>query len=65
MVIQFGDNPEYTMYLFTDLKYWALPLTIYWQGFDGDPVGINFSITIKILCFGFEFEIWKWRKKNA
>jgi len=62
MVFQIGKNPEYTFYLFTNFNYWALPLCICWWGPNDTTTGINFSILIKILCFGFEFEIWKWRK---
>ena len=65
MVKQFGDNPEYTVYLFTDLKYWALPLCVYWWGPHDATTGINFSFSIKFLCFGFQLEIWKWRKNQC
>lgn len=62
MQTQFGKNPEYTIYLFADLSYWALPLCVDWWGPHDAITGINFSLSIKILCFGFGFEIWKWRK---
>lgn len=63
MLFQIGNNPEFTLYLFHNLRYWALPLYIYWWGPDDVTTGINFSISIKFLCFGFEFEIWRWNKK--
>lgn len=61
MVIQWGKNPEYTAYAFVNLSYWALPLCIYWWGPHDVVTGIHFCISLKILCFGFEFEIWRWK----
>ena len=62
MIKQFGNNPEYTIHLFTNLSYWALPLCIYWWGPHDAVSGINFTISINVLCFGLEFEIWRWKK---
>ena len=61
MIFQIRDNPEFTFYLFANRSYWALPLCIYWWGPEDVGTGIHFSISIKFLCFGFEFEIWKWK----
>ncbi|KKN77461.1 hypothetical protein LCGC14_0360200 [marine sediment metagenome] len=60
MEIQLGKNPEYTIWLVTDLSYWALPICIYWYGPHDHTTGIVFNISLKILCFGLTLEIWKW-----
>lgn len=62
MEIQWGDNPEYTIHLFTDLSYWALPLCVYWWGSNDSGTGIHFSISIKVLCLGLTFEIWRYKR---
>ncbi len=64
MKIQWGKDPEYTIHLLTDLSYWALPICIYWYGPHGCNIGIAFSVSLKILCFGVELEIWKWAEAS-
>ena len=59
MEYHFGKNPEYTVHFFSDLTYWALPAVIYWSDFS-DDVGGNVYISVRILCFYFGLEIWKW-----
>jgi hypothetical protein len=51
-----------------DLKYWAIPIAIFWSG-------VNHKIPSKHLmsfwnfyfhffCFGFSFTWWKWGRDN-
>ena len=63
MEFQFGKNPEFTVHLFMDLTYWALPVCILWCCPDDCGTGTHSGIGIKILCFNFELEIWKWKNK--
>ncbi len=62
MEFQFGKNPEFTMHFFTDLTYWALPICVCWLYPDNCGSGIYSNINIKILCFNFMLEVWKWKK---
>ena len=63
MQFQFGKNPEFTVYFFTDLTHWALPICILWCWPDDCGTGVHSSISVKILCFNFELEVWKWKKE--
>ena len=63
MEYQFGKNPEFTIYLFTDFSYWALPVSIYWSDFSDDSAGKNLYFSLRILCFYLGLEIWKWKKE--
>lgn len=61
MTFQIGKNPEYTIYLYLQPKFIALPLQIGWFYYNaGDSK--NYSVSLHFLCFGFEFEIWRYRK---
>jgi len=62
MEFQWGKNPEYTVHLSSNLDCWALPLVIRWYRCRNYGAGSLFNISIELLCFGFEFEIWKWKK---
>lgn len=64
MEFQWGNNPEYTLYLFIDLKYWALPGCIYWYKLVNIRTAIASNITIRFLCFALQFDIWEWNKKE-
>lgn len=64
MEIQWGKDPEYTIWLVMDLSYWALPMCIYWYRSHDHTTGMVFNISLKILCFGVELEIWKWVKAS-
>jgi len=59
---QWGDNPEYTVSAWFDLSNWALPLGINWRYVDDILSNKCFNIQIMFLCFGFNFEIWRWNK---
>jgi len=75
MQFQVGKNPEYTLNLFSDLTFWALPLSVSWyhdrltkgepSPFKGHTIpisGYTFYVIIKILCFGFSIECWEWKE---
>ena len=62
MIKQWGKNPEYTFYIFTNWNKWSLPFSIWWGLYDA-TIGTCFSVTVNFLCFGFEIE--KWRYYNA
>ena len=62
MEFQFGKNPEFTINLFNDLTFWALPVSIEWSSYYAVVRAKSYFITLKILCFSFNLEIWKWKK---
>lgn len=59
---QWGDNPEYTINIWTNWDRWALPLVISWNRFTDGICNKNCSLDIGFLCFGFNIEVWRWNK---
>ena len=62
MEFQFGKNPEYTVHFENDFEYWALPICIYWCSHGGEAAK-NIYFSVRILCFYFGLEVWKWTEK--
>lgn len=60
-----GKNPEYAIYVYHNFNIWggriAFPFVLSWWNCKMAD-GWNFSIDLCFLCFGFEFEIWRWKK---
>ena len=63
MEFQWGDNPEYTFYLYYQSGFAALPLSISWHSYDGGN-GKMYSASLHFFCFGIAFEIWKNKEPN-
>jgi len=60
MEIQWDKNPEYTFYMWVDFGTWSLPISLQWR-IAIDAVNNKYrSLAIRILCFGFEIDYWKW-----
>ncbi len=62
MEIQWGKNPEYTFYAYFQPRFLALPLQIGCLFYNDVKGNKNYSVSIHFLCFGIEFEIWRWKK---
>ena len=62
MIIQFGENPEYTITTWYDFTNWKLPLGVNWRWFTDVANTKCFDIEFMFLCFGVQFEIWRWEK---
>ena len=60
---QWGENPEYTFYLFSNFNDWAIPFNINWHYFSDGLENKCFSFGFRFLCFGCAIEIWKWGKQ--
>ena len=61
MTFQWGDNPEYAIEMWYDLTSWKLPLGINWRRFVVNETK-SFTFELMFLCFGIQFEIWRYRK---
>lgn len=62
MTIQWGKNPEYTLYLYFQPRFLALPLQIGWWWITDAVGNKQYSQSLHFLCFGIEFEIWRWKE---
>lgn len=62
MEIQWGKNPEYTFHYFHHWTKWCLPFEISWNRYDGGA-GVNNSWSVRFLCFGIMFEIWRYKEE--
>lgn len=68
---QWGNDPEYTIYLYKQSGFWALPFSVNWV-YHKNTSGkssilnikvkpyFNLSFSIYFLCFGFSFEMWRY-----
>ena len=61
MLIKGKDRDiEITFEASVDLGFWALPASICFIGMQIGDGGRVFHTLIRILCFQFSWEIWKW-----
>ncbi len=55
-----NDKSDCEINVWFDLTYWAIPFCIYWLKVDC-TTGFQKAFDFHFLCFGINFEYWRWK----